>query len=203
MCGTPRARLRSTWIHASSKSLEAPQTTDYLQHALITIAYAISNSCKHFWVILFTFSANTLSVEVDWDVTRFADRVKNSRPRQDGQPSVEDTNLLKYFRNPELGDLDDPATIVDRFGRIMVWHLPDIFLHPLIVSSTHLSFCINSYISRIPSIWVLLNSTNHWRHRSYWCQCAMAKNWLSQWSLFSEWRIGLGSSLVPSSSSSQ
>ena len=142
MCGTPRARLQSTWIDASSKSLEAPQTTDYLQYTLITIAYAISNSCKHFWVILFTFSANTLSVEVDWDVTQFADRVKNSRPHQDGQPSVEDTNLLKYFRNPELGDLDDPATIIDRFGRIMVWHLPDIFLRPLIVSSTHLSFCL-------------------------------------------------------------
>jgi hypothetical protein len=116
--------------------LEAPQTTDYLQMALITIAYAIANPCKPSG-LLYDFSANMLLDKVDWDVMRFADRVKNTRPRPDGKPAVEDLKLDKFFRNPELGDLDEPTTIIDKFGRIIVWYLPGI-LHPsLIVSSRH------------------------------------------------------------------
>jgi hypothetical protein len=74
--------------------------------------------------------------KVDWDIVRFADRVKNTRPRPDGEPALEDLNLAKYFTNPELGDLDEPSTIVDKFGRIIVWYLPGIFFASLIVSSS-------------------------------------------------------------------
>ena len=80
------------------------------------------------------FSANPISDQVDWDVTQFADRVKNTHPQENGKPAVEDLNLDKFFRNSELGDLKEPATIVDRFGHIMVWYLPEIFYPFLIVS---------------------------------------------------------------------
>lgn len=140
--GTPRACLRSTWVDASTKSLEAPQTTDYLQRALITIAYAIANPCK-LSGLSYDFSANISLDKVDWDVMRFADRVKNTRPRPNGEPAIDDLNLEKFFTNPELGDLHEPATIVDIFGRIMVWYLPDI-LHPsLIVGPVHLLYLLS------------------------------------------------------------
>jgi len=64
--------------------------------------------------------------QTDWDVTCLADRVKNSR-RLDGDVSIEDASLAKYFKNPELGDFTLPATILDRHGRILVWYLPHIF----------------------------------------------------------------------------
>lgn len=73
--------------------------------------------------------------QTDWDVTRLADRVKNSR-KFDGDVSIEDASLAKYFNNPELGDLELPATILDRFGRIIVWYLPSIFsLHRVVCTS--------------------------------------------------------------------
>jgi len=66
-------------------------------------------------------------VKTEWDVTRFSDRVKNARPRANGDSSVEDTRLAKFFVNPQFGDMDEPSTILDRHGRIMVWYLPHIF----------------------------------------------------------------------------
>lgn len=78
--------------------------------------------------------------EVDWDVARFAERVKNTRPRPDGEPALEDVNLAKYFTTSELGDLDEPSTIVDKFGQIIVWYLPGMFFACLIVSPSCLLF---------------------------------------------------------------
>lgn len=138
--GIPRACLRSKWVDASAESLEAPQTTDYLQKALITIAYAIANPCK-LSGLSYNFSANILLDEVGWDVVRFADRVKNTRPHPNGEPAIDDLNLQKFFVNPELGDLDEPSTVVDKFGRIMVWYLPGILHRSLIVSPVHHLFC--------------------------------------------------------------
>ena len=82
--------------------------------------------------------------KVDWDIARFSDRVKNTRPRPDGEPALEDLNLAKYFTNPELGDLDEPSTIVDKFGRIIVWYLLGIFFACLIVSPSCLMFVAKS-----------------------------------------------------------
>jgi hypothetical protein len=72
---------------------------------------------------LFIFIAD----QTEWDVTRFADRVKNTRPRTDWDHSAEDERLAKFFVNPNFGDMDEPATILDRHGHIMVWYLPHIF----------------------------------------------------------------------------
>lgn len=67
------------------------------------------------------------SDKIGWDVTRLADRVKNTRPRADGKTPLEDAKLAKFFENPQLGDLVIPATILDRHGCIILWYLPYIF----------------------------------------------------------------------------
>ena len=84
------------------------------------------------WVVdtiffLWYWSVHFLTEKTEWDVTRFADRVKNVRPRADGDNSTEDTRLAKFFTNPHFGDVDEPSTILDWHGRIMVWYLPGIF----------------------------------------------------------------------------
>jgi hypothetical protein len=35
--------------------------------------------------------------------------------------------FAKYYKNPKLGELEEPATVLDMDGRIMLWHLPHIF----------------------------------------------------------------------------
>src|SRR5260370_4000182 len=72
--------------------------------------------------------------EVEWDVTRLADRVKNTQPQTNAEVAAEDIKLARFFNNPEFGDLDEPATIVDKFGRIIVWYLSGIF-HPSVLVS--------------------------------------------------------------------
>lgn len=60
---------------------------------------------------------------------RFADRVKSSVVRKNGSESNTDERLPVYFEQAEFGDLEDPATILDQHGRVMVWALQDV-LHP-------------------------------------------------------------------------
>jgi hypothetical protein len=57
-----------------------------------------------------------------------ADRVKNTRPHT-GDISAENSHLAKFFRNPMFGHFDEPSTVLDMHGRIMLWYLPYIF-HP-------------------------------------------------------------------------
>jgi len=72
--------------------------------------------------------------QTEWDVTRLADRVKNTRPRGDGEPAQDDINITKHFKKSHFGNLDEPATIVDREGRIFCWHLPDILISARVVT---------------------------------------------------------------------
>ena len=89
---------------------------------------------------LYTDSLNTdiWSAQIDLDVTRLADRIKNTRAQE--TDSLEDLNLLKYFQMPELGLLTEPVVIVDKFGKIVVWYLPDILYSQMTVSFFHFSF---------------------------------------------------------------
>lgn len=52
--------------------------------------------------------------------------MKNTRLKEDGQDADEDVRLAKFYRNPELEYIDEPATVVDTHGHIAVWYLPDI-----------------------------------------------------------------------------
>jgi hypothetical protein len=60
-------------------------------------------------------------------VERLADRVKNPRPDTEKGTSIEDDRLAQYFENPQFGEFDEPATIIDDHGHIMLWYLPLIF----------------------------------------------------------------------------
>jgi hypothetical protein len=73
-------------------------------------------------------------------VERLADRVKNTRPQEnDANASVEDKRLAKYFKNPQFGEFDEPATVIDRHGRIILWYLP-------LIISVYRMVCIFSFL---------------------------------------------------------
>ena len=54
--------------------------------------------------------------KTEWDVSRFADRVKNTRPTAKIDEYLEDACLAKFFKNPQFGYFEDPATILDHHG---------------------------------------------------------------------------------------
>ena len=72
--------------------------------------------------------------KTEWDISRFADRVKNTKPTANIDESLEDARLAKFFENPQFGYFEDPATILDRHGRIMMWILPRILSPYRVVS---------------------------------------------------------------------
>lgn len=70
---------------------------------------------------------------VDWDVDRYADKVKCSPVLANGAPTQGD-NIHKYFSKTVLGKISEPATIVDCNGKILVWHFPNILSLSHVVS---------------------------------------------------------------------
>jgi len=76
-------------------------------------------------------------VQTEWDITRFADKVKNTKV-DEIKESQEDLTLSIYFPQARFGKLTDPATILDLHGKVMVWALPGV-LHPkrMVRNSTH------------------------------------------------------------------
>jgi hypothetical protein len=72
--------------------------------------------------------------DIPWDAERFVDMLKRQRPKSyDGlKKSLDMTH--KYFKRVELGDFDCPTSICDKYGRILVWHLPDALSQSRIVS---------------------------------------------------------------------
>lgn len=103
------------------------------RRVVLTVACAIANPRMHSYFKKCLYLIKDGSDRTEWDVTRLADKVKNTRALDDGKSALDDLKLAKHFKNPELGHLDEPATILDRYGRIMVWHLPGIFVSSRIV----------------------------------------------------------------------
>jgi hypothetical protein len=62
----------------------------------------------------------TVTVPIDAD--NFADHKKKRGIVFD----KDDANLRKFFPPVDVGEVNDPAVIVDAWGRILAWHLPDI-----------------------------------------------------------------------------
>lgn len=73
------------------------------------------------------------TVNIDWDVDRYADKVKLSPPNLDGTPSAEPERLKKFFPETILGRISVPTTVVDRHGKILVVYLPNILTPSRIV----------------------------------------------------------------------
>jgi hypothetical protein len=110
-----------------------------LDRAALTIAYAIANPCKSQCYSMVQFQIFPHTDETGWDATRFAAHIKNYRPTASHGDDDESTRLAKFFHNPNLGNMEDPAVVIDLQGRILVWYLPHIF-HP-----AHVVFCIQFY----------------------------------------------------------
>jgi hypothetical protein len=73
-------------------------------------------------------------VKTKWDVSRLANRVKNSRVETSGKISAADAKLTEYFEESFFGTLTKPTTILDQYGRIMVWALPGLLHSKRVVS---------------------------------------------------------------------
>jgi hypothetical protein len=68
----------------------------------------------------------------DFDTPRVAERVKNRT-----EPSeTEDVELANFFPRLTLDgkQINDPAVILDSWGRILAWHLPDVLSSGRVVS---------------------------------------------------------------------
>ena len=92
-------------------------------------------------LILFSHAGQTDCI--DWDVDRFVDKAKVNNPAQGGQAQRD--MLARYFQEHLLGHILEPATIVDRNGKILAWHLPNILTADRVVGSQHFPFNLYSY----------------------------------------------------------
>ncbi|KAG2045402.1 hypothetical protein BDR06DRAFT_978235, partial [Suillus hirtellus] len=81
-----------------------------LSRAAVSIAYAAVNS-----------------LQADWDVHHFADQAKVS-PNPLNSDCQQREKLAKYFKTPSFGHISEPTTFIDRHGRILAWHLPEILV---------------------------------------------------------------------------
>jgi hypothetical protein len=82
-------------------------------------------------------------VQTEWDVTRFADKVKNTQVHED-QEAEADLRLPIYFRQANFGKLTTPTTILDIHGKVMVWALPGV-LHPRRLVKFPRTFALNVF----------------------------------------------------------
>jgi hypothetical protein len=77
-------------------------------------------------VLFHLLQAKVSQIEsVPWDVERFAEYIPVTVERH-GKSSASKTRLKKFFHMPKIGDINTPAVIVDKHGRILIWYLPDI-----------------------------------------------------------------------------
>ena len=122
--------------------LGMPVTQEEIARVVLTVAFAITNSCSLLALILLRMVADCWTDKTTWDVERYADRVKNSRVRGDGALSAEDRKLSSYFGKLKFGEVDEPTTLIDQYSRILLWHLPDILCKARVVSDFVPTHCI-------------------------------------------------------------
>jgi hypothetical protein len=46
--------------------------------------------------------------------------------KRSGISKNEDDHLAKFYRRVDVGDVNEPAVILDAWGRILAWHLPNV-----------------------------------------------------------------------------
>jgi hypothetical protein len=68
-------------------------------------------------------NTGTYTGRMEWDVQRFADRVKKKRVKATDKA---DDTLKKYFDQPDSMEFSEPCTFIDMHGVIMVWYLPGV-----------------------------------------------------------------------------
>lgn len=67
-------------------------------------------------------------VTVPWDAESFARAVIARRIPADTplSPASVDQKLMSKFPTPKLGSFEEPMTLVDSCGRILIWYLPGV-----------------------------------------------------------------------------
>jgi hypothetical protein len=64
-------------------------------------------------------------VQVEWDAEEFSLRAK-ATVEKNGWISPSNESLINFFPDVCFGHIAEPAIIIDRHGRIIVWYLPHI-----------------------------------------------------------------------------
>jgi hypothetical protein len=103
-----------------------PLAQEYELIALV-ISQAVLNSCENPHVLKYSILMMPPD-HTDWDVERYADKVKNTKVTKDGGVKC-DVNLRNYFPPAICGEVTKPSTVLDCNDRIVLWNLPGI-LYP-------------------------------------------------------------------------
>ena len=119
-------------LHTLGESVKA----DEFMHVVLVIIAAVLNPCMFKANFHDFLDAEELLVHTEWDIERYADRVKLSKVHPDGHVGDNDVKLSNYFEEAGLGDIDIPATILDHHHRIIPWHLPSIICQHRIVCTS-------------------------------------------------------------------
>lgn len=124
--------------------------------AAITIAFALANHSKSSRQ---KATRSTLDKQRfpevfldDLDGDRFAEKAKCSPTTVDTAARTE--RLQKYHHLPNLGKLDEPCTVVDRDGRVLLWHLPSVISPARVVTIPFCSFAYRGQAELCPRLFV-------------------------------------------------
>jgi len=99
----------------------------------------------------------TSTVQTSWDVERFFESVKTIKMSGDYISRIKEevAQLNKKFPiSNHSRHSNEPATVLDAYGHIMVWHLPDV------ISSLRV-------VSQLYVVWLLLMKFSGRLQRSY------------------------------------
>ena len=127
---------RLDWLPVPSAKRDGRQVTEpELERVVLTVAVAILNPSES-WFSVDSPQAfkghewTMLLVTVPWDTNTLADQVKKITKIT----TKEEQRLREFFPPHFIGALQEPATIIDKFGSILAWYLPDILTQLRIVS---------------------------------------------------------------------
>ena len=129
------ADLEQLQAKLDAQNLPSDLYTDLeIQQIILTVLAAWLNRCEFFVTDFFSITDVFYFLDhLPWDAERFADWLKRQRPKSfpELKKSLDFTH--RYFERVELGDFDCPTSIWDKYGRILVWHLPDVLSHSRVV----------------------------------------------------------------------
>lgn len=118
----------------SKYSIMNPPSFDEYKRIVLTVACAVTNPSTHA-VFVRNYPRVTSSIVVlPWDVERFVDKLRTMTVTSEEAFEKEMTRLSGYFKKQNLGERKDPCSLVDRHGRVLVWHLPHIFSRDRLVT---------------------------------------------------------------------
>jgi hypothetical protein len=117
----------------SKYSIMNPPSPDEYKRVVLTVACAVTNPSKHALLVRNYLIVTSSIVVLPWDVERFVDKLRTMTVTSEEAFENEMTRLAGYFQKQNLGERKDPCTLVDRHGRILLWHMPNILTRDRLV----------------------------------------------------------------------